>query len=72
MGKHTTPWPQAFLPQKIPQARILTFGYDATIIGLRSISGNRLGDHAKNLLAALATLRAHDKNVKYLSILMNE
>ncbi|KAF8854611.1 hypothetical protein BDZ45DRAFT_596807 [Acephala macrosclerotiorum] len=64
-GKDTRPWPEALLPQKTPDARLLSFGYDATVVGLRSsISSNRLGDHAKNLLATLATHRDNDKSSK--------
>ncbi|KAK5661437.1 hypothetical protein OQA88_11338 [Cercophora sp. LCS_1] len=45
----------------LPQARILSFGYDAGVIGWRSrLSGNRIGDHARNLLAALAGHREAD------------
>ena len=51
------PWPQQLLPTKIPQARILTFGYDAYVTARKMISSNRIGDHAKNLLAAVAGYR---------------
>ncbi|KAH8891083.1 hypothetical protein GQ53DRAFT_842009 [Thozetella sp. PMI_491] len=60
-GSGTAPWPQSLLPSKIPDARILSFGYDANVIGRRSkLSGNRIGDHAKHLLASLAIQREAD------------
>ncbi|KAK4451580.1 hypothetical protein QBC34DRAFT_400149 [Podospora aff. communis PSN243] len=55
------PWPEKLLPEKVPRARILSFGYDAGVIGWRSrLSGNRIGDHAKNLLITLAAYREAD------------
>jgi hypothetical protein len=58
------PWPEKLLPEKMPQARILSFGYDAGVVGWRSkLSGNRIGDHAKNLLSALAAHREVDDTV---------
>jgi hypothetical protein len=60
------PWPEKLLPAKVPQARILSFGYDAGVIGWRSrLSGNRIGDHAKNLLAGLAAHREADDTVRF-------
>ncbi len=60
-GTSSGPWPQALLPRKIADARILTFGYDAGVTDLRGmVSNNRIGNHAKNLLAALATHREDD------------
>jgi hypothetical protein len=63
-GEGFKPWPETLLPLKIPHGRILSFGYDATVIGWRSrISNNNIGDHAKNLLAALANCRDADNSV---------
>ncbi|KAI0026033.1 putative SesB-related regulatory protein [Xylariomycetidae sp. FL0641] len=60
-NKTTDPWPRLMLPSEIPDARLLTFGYDASVIGWRgSISGNRLSDHSNNLLSSIATFRAAD------------
>lgn len=59
------PWPETLLPTAIPQARILSFGYDADVVGWRPrLSGNRIGDHAKNLLSALAAHREADNTVR--------
>jgi len=56
-----TSWPQTLLPTKIPQARILTFGYDAYITHFQDIvSKNRIGDHAKTFLKELANKRHLD------------
>ncbi|KAK3387397.1 sesB-related regulatory protein [Podospora didyma] len=61
-GEGGPPWPRTLLPTRIPEARILTFGYDANPIAFRlSVSGNRIGDHSKNLLAALAAHRVDEK-----------
>ena len=58
------PWPATLLPKKIPRARILTFGYDAYVADWRSVvSKNRIGNHARNMLAALATYREDDDTV---------
>ncbi|RYP46683.1 hypothetical protein DL768_007155 [Monosporascus sp. mg162] len=57
------PWPESLLPAKVPYSRILSFGYDAAVIGWRTrISSNRIGDHAKNLVAALASHRDADNS----------
>ncbi|KAJ5519970.1 hypothetical protein N7463_000423 [Penicillium fimorum] len=59
----STPWPKALLPQKLEQARILTWGYDAYFMsksGVSSESGvssNGLVDHATNLLANITSDR---------------
>lgn len=42
-------WPKEFLPNDIPTARIMTFGYDADIIGTLRVAGsNTLRDHGKH------------------------
>ncbi|KAJ5970512.1 WD40 repeat-like protein [Penicillium vulpinum] len=53
----SAPWPQSLLPQKLQQARILTYGYDAYVISKSKASRNRLIDHATNLLADLTSDR---------------
>jgi hypothetical protein len=61
-----TPWPKILLPKELLQARILTFGYDADIADWRAmVSKNRISNHSKNLLAALATHRENDTVKKY-------
>jgi protein SERAC1 len=65
--KAATPWPQALLPTKVSNARVLTFGYDANVADWREmVSKNRIGNHAMNLLAALATHREDDDTVRSL------
>jgi hypothetical protein len=60
----TSPWPKTLLPSKVPNARVLTFGYDAYVADLRGmVSKNRIGNHAMNLLAAIATYREDDETV---------
>ncbi|KAK4985879.1 hypothetical protein LTR50_005668 [Elasticomyces elasticus] len=48
-------WPQLLLPARLERARILSWGYDASVA-----SSNRLIDHATNLLNDLTT----DRSVK--------
>ena len=50
-------WPEKLLPAELPDARILTFGYDAYIIRLGLVSTNRIGNHASDLLSALTSVR---------------
>jgi len=49
-------WPRDLLPLDIPEARILTYGYDADVIGSiqnDSLKMNNLTTHAQDLLAKL-------------------
>ncbi|KAK0702415.1 Alpha/Beta hydrolase protein [Lasiosphaeris hirsuta] len=48
-------WPQDLLPAKLPQARIMTFQYDAKVIGNMSTGG--VEDTAKQLLNSLEQAR---------------
>lgn len=60
----TAPWPQTLLPSKVSNARVLTFGYDASVIDLQGVvSKNRIGNHSWNLLTAIATYREDDSTV---------
>ncbi|KAF2665820.1 hypothetical protein BT63DRAFT_428769 [Microthyrium microscopicum] len=60
-GSVATLWPQSLLPARIPNARVLTFGYDAHVADWRGmVSKNRIGNHAMNLLTTLATYREDD------------
>ncbi|KAH7176205.1 Alpha/Beta hydrolase protein [Dactylonectria macrodidyma] len=54
-------WPQTLLPSAIPNARILTFGYDAYVANWRGVvAQGRIANHAWNLLAAVADFRDRD------------
>ncbi|KAI1423216.1 Alpha/Beta hydrolase protein [Xylaria sp. FL1777] len=56
------PWPKTLLPPRIPEARVLTFGYDSSVIGFWSgISGNSIAEHSNNLLSALSCFRSDDE-----------
>lgn len=58
------PWPQTLLPSRVPNARILTYGYDAHVADWRAVvSNNRIGNHAWNLLTAVAAYRENDDSV---------
>ncbi|KAM0188812.1 hypothetical protein ACHAPA_006494 [Fusarium lateritium] len=51
------PWPAAFLPSELPNARLMTFGYDAYTLRRQVASTNRLEDHANSLLKDLSDVR---------------
>ncbi|KAI0419818.1 ankyrin [Xylaria grammica] len=57
-------WPRDLLPDVIPRARVLTFGYDTNIRHSLNgpISQNRLGDHATDFLSALDDCRSQCPN----------
>ncbi|KAF1995240.1 hypothetical protein P154DRAFT_445974 [Amniculicola lignicola CBS 123094] len=59
-------WPKTLLPSKVADARVLTFGYDAYVANWRGmVSENRIGNHAMNLLTAIATHREdNDTNTR--------
>lgn len=53
-----TVWPKTLLSNNIPNARILTFGYDADVVNYWApASQNRVREHANNLNHALCDLR---------------
>lgn len=60
------PWPQALLPTTIERARILAFGYDARVVDWNMVSQNRIGNHSRNLLQAVADYRENDMTVGFL------
>ncbi|WZH48136.1 uncharacterized protein QYS62_009302 [Fusarium acuminatum] len=50
------------LPLEIGTARVLTYSYDATVVGKEDVpSQNRISNHAATLVTALASLRQSDK-----------
>jgi protein SERAC1 len=52
-------WPEFLLPNGFPNARILTFGYDAYVVRKRGPATlDRIRDHATDLLNALARYSA--------------
>ena len=51
-------WLQDLLPQQIPKARIITFGYDGDIAGEKDLlSAHSLFNAATTLLTCLASMR---------------
>lgn len=51
-------WPSQLLGVDIPDVRILSFGYDADVVGWWSpASNNRIGNHAENLLGGVIRFR---------------
>lgn len=54
-------WPVHLLSKDVPDARIMTFGYDADVTKfLGPVSQNNLRDHASALLGELAVVRPED------------
>lgn len=57
-------WPEALLKNDVPEARIITFGYDADVVHFWSMaSQNRIGNHAQNLVNVLSQLRERSDTV---------
>ena len=57
-------WSQSLLPSKIPDSRILTFGYDGYVADWRGVvSRNRIANHAWNLLTTVTHYRDADETV---------
>ena len=50
-------WPQDLLPATVPQARVLSYGYDARTSGSTPLSEQYLHDHAYELIGSLAMKR---------------
>jgi hypothetical protein len=51
-------WPKDLLPADLPKARIITFGYDADVIGVLSTAGgNSIRDHGTSLAEDIAMRR---------------
>lgn len=54
------PWPQTLLPEQLPGARIIAYGYDADVVHFVKPAGqNTVREHARNLVNDLTNLR-HD------------
>lgn len=54
-------WPKDLLPQDLPNARIITWGYNANVAPISGLSSqNSLHGHARNLLLHLERLREED------------
>ena len=52
-------WLRDFLPHTIPNARIMTFGYDSKVVDSKSVIG--MMEHANSLLTHLSLLRNSHK-----------
>ena len=61
-------WLRDFLPQTIPNARIMSFGYDSRVVGSRSVIG--MMENANILLTQLGLRRDSEKvSIKSLHLL---
>ena len=59
------PWPQAWLPDKLENARILSWGFDSHVSDwTRIVSQNTVTDHANSLLRDLSNYRDDDNTVR--------
>ena len=50
-------WLRDLLPRQFPNARILTFGYDADTVNLSEVSHLTLNNHGTSLIVELLRLR---------------
>ena len=59
-------WPQSLLSTDVPNARIMTFGYDADVTKLDSsqVTNGTMESHAADLCVALARRRADTDSVR--------
>lgn len=48
-------WLRDFLPEDLPNARILTYGYDTKLVG--SLSNARISEYAKQFLESIEDAR---------------
>jgi len=55
-------WPKAILPDHLPSARRLTFGYDADIVRKGKAVTKQLMDHSKDFLIALTSQRLSNRH----------
>ena len=57
-------WLQDLLPLQLPNARVLTFGYDADTLKLSGVSQLGLHDHAASLVAELLRVRTEPEVIR--------
>jgi len=58
-----TPWPQTLLPQDLPEARVITYGYDADVARWIGPAGqNSVREHATTLVNDLVRYRARTQS----------
>ncbi|KAL9632948.1 MAG: hypothetical protein Q9164_004993 [Protoblastenia rupestris] len=62
-------WPELLLTNDLPEARVITYGYDADVVHFWSMaSQNTVGDHSQKLLISLANLRDSTNTVGFMAI----
>ena len=53
-------WPSKWLKERVPDARVISFGYDADVVNWwRQASMNRVTNHADNMVGGLVRLREY-------------
>ncbi|KAK7946915.1 uncharacterized protein PG986_011236 [Apiospora aurea] len=64
-------WLQTLLPLKLPDCRILTYGYDSNPVNVTGVvSSNTIGNHARNFLTLLSSYRAQSNTADRAIILV--
>jgi len=61
-------WPRDFLPDDIPNSRIITWGYDARVVAwksLQTVSNRTIPQYASSLCTDLSRLRPRSDATKY-------
>ncbi len=67
LSENNVYWPTELLLADIPDARIMTFGYDADVTKLLGpVSQNSVRDHAADLIGDLSATRNEDGTVSFL------
>lgn len=57
-GSESIFWPRDLLPRDVPDSRIVTWGYDADVVGFWAMaSQNRIGEHAGNFVNQVTGMR---------------
>lgn len=66
--KKGTLWLRDLLPQKLPHARVLTYGYDAYTRGRKQLANESIHDLAKDLVSSL-TLKRQVTSVSHMNLM---
>lgn len=57
-------WPKELLPEDVKRSRIITWGYDSSVVKFSGASQASIFGHAENLISDLVRLREERAEVK--------
>jgi hypothetical protein len=70
-GQNGTLWLRYFLPGVVPEARVLTYGYNSYTREERSLSGQKIYQHGEDLITCIAAerqaQRIHDRPIIFIA-----